>query len=206
MNDWRVTVCVASGPSLTVAQCAIAAEAQRRGACRIIVVNDNYRRIPSADALYAADRSWWKLHIGALQAAFRGEYWTVDDRAAEIYGLRRIASTTGAGLHPRGIGKIPLGSNGGFQAICLARELGAKRIVLIGYDMQRTGGKDHWFGKHPAPLANGNPSGFVKFYDLLAPQLRAEGTEVINCTIETALKCFPRADLAETLQYAATLA
>jgi len=33
----------------------------------------------------------------------------------------------------------------------LAVQLGAARILLLGYDMRAVDGKTHWFGEHPWP-------------------------------------------------------
>lgn len=92
------------------------------------------------------------------------------------------------------------GGNSGYQAIHLAATFGAKRIVLIGYDMQRTDGKLHWHGKHWGRLPNGNgfPS-WIKQMTPLAKDLRRMGVEVINSTKVTALRCFPRLPLEGAL-------
>lgn len=187
------TVCVASGESLSLAQCAEVAVARRAGRCRIIVVNDNWRRIPDADILYAADRAWWRKYIGDVNLGFHGERWTVDDRAARDYGLTYVLSRAGTRLQSIKEKRIALGSNSGFQAMMLSRMLGARRIILIGYDMQG----EHWFGRHPDGLANGKAETYIKYFDAVAPQLAAEGIDVANCTITTALTCFRRSTLAD---------
>lgn len=164
---WGVTVCVASGPSLTVEQCELAREARRRGRCRIIVCNDNWRRIPDADLLYAGDGGWWEARPGAkrpdkrkpdeypqivgqprdfmrgernieaLRASFTGEMWTQDHQASQKHGLHYVHLVRGNHLLPLGDERITDGSNGGFQQMQLARLRGASRLVLIGYDMKR---------------------------------------------------------------------
>jgi acetyl-CoA acetyltransferase len=95
-----------------------------------------------------------------------------------------------------GYGTINHGGNSGYQAINLAYMLGAARIVLLGFDMQATGGKTHWHGDHPAGL--GNPSdfsGMIKAFDALAEDLKMMGVKVINSTTTTALRCFERMPL-----------
>lgn len=90
-------------------------------------------------------------------------------------------------------------ANSGAQAINLAYLKDATRIILLGYDMQKTNGKNHWFGDHPKGMHNGNYSGFVSHFDRLAEDLKSAGVEVINCTRETALYQFKRAALSEAL-------
>jgi hypothetical protein len=195
---WRTVVIAASGPSLTVEQCAIATAAQQTGRCRIIVINSTWRLLPGADALYAADGRWWDTYIRDVRAGFAGELWTQDEPAAPKHGLNYIRSVRGAGL-PVETDRICRGSNSGYQAMSLAYRFGARKIVLIGYDMQRTGGRSHHHGDHPRPLINGNPSSFVEHFPPLAKALAGADVAVVNASLATALACFSRGDLAAAL-------
>lgn len=95
---------------------------------------------------------------------------------------------------------IHTGMNSGYQAIQLAYLWGATKIILLGYDMQKTGGKAHWHGDHPKGLGNcGNFSKWILAMNDLAKDLKVEGVEVVNCSRQTALKCFRRAELKDTL-------
>ena len=97
-------------------------------------------------------------------------------------------------------GYIGSGGNSGFQAIGLAYQLGAARIILVGYDMQYTKGLTHRFGDHPRPLSNFvGANNMVKKFGPLADGLRRAGVPTTNCTLETALTCFERANLEEVL-------
>lgn len=88
------------------------------------------------------------------------------------------------------------GGNSGYQAINLAFHAGVRRIVLLGYDMQRTGGRSHWFGDHPGRLNVASPyERWVRDFASIAADLEAEGVEVINASRETALECFRRAPI-----------
>lgn len=88
-------------------------------------------------------------------------------------------------------------SNSGAQAINYAYLLGARRICLLGYDMQHTDGKAHFFGSHPNHLAAANHVVYVQTFTQLASDLKAAGVEVINCTRETALHQFDRATIED---------
>jgi hypothetical protein len=198
-----VTTCVvvASGPSLTVDQCAQVAAAQAAGKCHTLVVNDNWRLLPDADVLYAADGRWWRLHWPAVNAGFRGEMWTCKRDTAKQYGICYIDSTPRKPGVSRTPGLIHEGGNSGYQAIGLAYHFGATRIVLIGFDMQhRPGDPPHWFGKHPQGLSNaGGVKDWAPKFNALADDLRAEGVELLNCSLRTALTV-PRTDLTEALE------
>lgn len=183
-------VCVASGASLTqsdVDRC--------RGKARVLVVNDNYRLAPWADWIYACDGIWWDYHVDAVHASFAGECWTRDARAAGQYGLRWIESAPSAGLS-RDPKLIHEGCNSGYQAINLAYHFGARRIVLLGYDM----GGTHWFGDHPQQIRRRSDyAACLAAFPALADDLADAGVKVVNCTRKTALDAFPRATIDEVL-------
>lgn len=198
---WEVVVCCASGPSFDEAQARHVAAVRAAGACRVIVVNDNWRRVPSADALYAADGRWWHHHAAAIaEAGFSGERWTQDEPAAKRWGLNRVRHVRRPGLTATE-GTIHGGGNGGYQAINLAYLFGARRIVLVGYDMQATGGSPHWFGVHPTQELN-RALPFAHWlgqFGDLARDLSRMRVEVVNATAATALHVFRREPLERAL-------
>jgi hypothetical protein len=184
-------VVIASGPSLTVAD----VEACRGQ--RVICINNNYLLAPWANVLYACDGCWWDWHNGAKD--FKGRKFTQDLEAAQKYGLHYIESVDEDGLS-RDRGYIHKGSNSGIQAINLACHFGAATIVLLGFDMQATGGKSHWHGRHPNEQCDYGPwHKWLRKFDRVALDAKAMGVEIINCTRETALTCFPREPLSYLL-------
>lgn len=239
MNDWQRTICVASGPSFSPEQAQAITAAQAIGAWRVIVVNDNWRRIPTADILYAGDASWYlstpdpdrylpiaghdphflrgASNLEASRFAFAGERWIQADRdyldrdrraserirEIEADGVRFVRAVRRNVPLPIGDARIASGNNSGFAAIMLARLFGARTIALVGYDMQRTGGREHWFGRHPKTgkfvLSDGDPTAFRRCFDEAAPYLSGEGIDVFNCSAASALTCFRRASLSEIL-------
>lgn len=126
---------------------------------------------------------------------FEGIRYTQDkDMAAEL-GIKYIESQAGPGLSTDP-NVIYQGSNSGYQAINLAYHLGARLIIMLGYDMQITDGRAHWFGEHPDKVRSGYP-GFIKQYQGIARQ-RLD-LRIINCTRTTALHCFEEMSLASAL-------
>jgi hypothetical protein len=103
------------------------------------------------------------------------------------------------GKHNAGLGKkiIHYGSNSGHQCINLAFLLGASHINLLGYDMGKTGGKNHWFGDHPQGMTNGNYESFIPRFDQLARDLADEGVTVFNYSRVSKLTQFERKSLDE---------
>ena len=185
-SEWWI---IASGPSLTKE------DVDKLEDKNVIVINNNYQLAPWAQILYACDLKWWDWHEGAKD--FKGEKWTQDEKAAEKYGLRYIKSIPNAGISedPQ---VIHQGSNSGIQAIGLAYHFGARTIYLLGYDLQATRGKSHWHGDHPDGVVSCWHRWLV-FYEQVAKDAEKLGISIINCTRETALKCFERKELDEVL-------
>jgi hypothetical protein len=178
---------LASGSSMTAA----AADAVRAAGVPAIAINTTFRLAPWAAMLYAADAAWWQQTPGAM--AFAGLKVTMED----VRGVHRIgrAGTVGytddtAVLHTY--------SNSGAQAIQVAAKAGARRILLLGMDMQ--GG--HWHGEHPKPLRNTEPELYAIWrgrFPVLAEALAARGVEVLNCSPDSALECWPKVSLEDAL-------
>lgn len=182
-------ICIASGPSLVpedVDYC--------RGKGRVYVVNDCHKLAPWADVLYACDKAWWEYYNGVPE--FKGEKWTLNFEAAKMYGLKHIGLCGDDWSdNPEA---IATGRNSGFQALNLAVNQGASRVILLGYDM---GFKDkrHWFGDHPNHgnlNRDSNYKEWIKCFNRAAPRIPVE---VINCSRESALTCFPRSDLRDVI-------
>lgn len=183
---------IASGPSLTVE------DVNSLKGQRVICINDNYRLAPWADVLYACDGHWWDWHHDREELkAFKGRKITQDEAAANRYGLEYIKSVDAPGLS-RDPAYIHQGSNSGIQAINLAYHLGARRVVLLGYDMQATGDKAHWFGDHPTGFRS-KWDRWIPLYQRVADDAKLMGLEIINATRETALTCFQRKPLSSLL-------
>lgn len=166
---------------------------------RVMVVNCTFRLLPDADVLYAGDLQWWDRY-GLEAQSFAGEKWTRDEYAAQRYRLRRVQRREGAGLC-RERGCVHPGGNSGFQAVNLAWHFGARRMVLLGFDMHRRNG-GHWHGEHDGMLSA--PASHLPIwrreFSAMAFDLKHEGVQVINATPDTALECFQRMPLQEALR------
>ena len=136
-----------------------------------------------------------------MAVEFPGELWTVSQGAAQKYGCWYIFGEDRGGFCPDP-SMIYTGKNSGFQALHAAALFGASRVVLIGYDFQATDRKSHWHGDHPPGLSNSRRryASWLEPMALLARDLERLGVEVVNASRQTALTCFPRAELQEALR------
>jgi hypothetical protein len=205
--EWvgETAVIIASGPSLTRAQVDFA-----KGKCRAIAVNNSGidtecdgvlvpAMAPWADVLYAADAKWWRCyHERAMK--FAGRKVTIKPTLPwpDLYCLEQ--SLEHASFDPRPTHLVS-GGNSGYQAIHLAVHFGVKRILLLGFDMRDgRNRRRHWFGSHPGKLnSRGNYSGWIRAMEKFAKVLSARKVEVINCTPDTALRCFRRTSIESAL-------
>lgn len=165
---------LATGPSMSL---GIAEYVKTR--CRAVAVNDAFRIAPWADALVCNDRAWWWKYPEALDFAGRKFCGT------QLKGTERLPYN----------GEFPPGTNSGLQGMRVAHMLGAKLVLLCGFDMHSKNGH-HYFGPHPAPLRNTVDS---RFRVHIAQFKRWTGCEVLNCTPGSALTQFPFADLRQVL-------
>lgn len=132
------------------------------------------------------DEKWWNVYGAEVRQVFTGELTSVG-------GWKNVRKVRTAYHQSQG-------QNSGAGAIALAAHWGARRIILIGYDCQHTGGKRHWFGDHPKGT-QGNAGSVEKWpaqFRALIPHLH--GARVINATRETALRVFPMATLEDALR------
>ncbi len=184
---------IATGPSLTPADVA----ATRRSNGPVIVVNDAHRLAPWADILYAADEYWWERHVGV--PSFRGLKYSIEPTRAQWRGLHVLRNTGvfGLELDPAG---LRTGFNSGYQAINLAVHLGARRMILLGFDMgPAPDGRTHWFGDHP-DAAQRPPSPYremIAAFDTMVEPLAQIGAVVVNCSRVTRLTTFPTVPLED---------
>jgi hypothetical protein len=143
----------------------------------VFAVSDAWKLYPDAEVLVSADSAWWYHH----KPEFEGRKFS----AANIERVERLEG-------------YPGGINSGTLAIAVARHLGAKRIVLLGFD----GHGSHFFGEHPEPLKNTTAERrrvHVLQHEQEAQKCRFEGVEVFNCTPGTSLTCYPLATLEDVL-------
>lgn len=197
------TVCIlASGPSLTEEQCAAVANwRDGPGRRRVIAINTTFQRAPWADVLYACDGRWWDMYFAEVKEKFLSlsGLWTQDVAAEKKYGIHLIRSERLPGLGKKP-GIINQGASSGYQALNLAWQAGATKVILLGYDAREVNKQAHWHGDHPPEIKSGSPyAQWIKNFVQLAEDLKQSGCKVINATPGSAISAFPRATLDEAL-------
>lgn len=128
------------------------------------------------------DRQWWQQYGDDVLTTFKGGRYSTNEQPAKYLVTK---------LPPM---MFNAHGNSGAGAIRMAADGGAQRIILVGYDCQKTAGKAHWHGDHPRGMGNaGQINKWPAKFDEMAKDL--VGVEIINATRQTALTCWPCAPL-----------
>lgn len=195
-------VVAASGPSLTAAQLELCREA----GLEALVVNNAYQLAPWARALYAADSAWWNHY----QPVFDGDKWIcradravhanrLVDRTVERHGLKTALIKTGAAGWSHDWLCGGTAGHSGYQAVQLAWHLGARDIILLGYDCRNgDDGKRHFFGDHEGKL---NKRSALRHWGPMYAGLKdLPETVIVNATPDSAIDAFPKMTVLEALR------
>lgn len=200
--DWtgRAVAIIASGGSTKKAD----VEALRRRVA-VVAIKKNVELAPWADAVYGCDLPWWKSVRGLPD--YRGMKWAWAPDACKAYGCAKVEipeyQKKRDDMLFGEVGSVGAGGNSGFQALNLVAQLGANRVILIGFDCQGRSGA-HWYGRNGWHQAN-NPSeqGFARWraaFAKAAPVLLERGVDVVNASPLSDLKCFRRQGVEATLK------
>lgn len=160
-------ICIASGPSLTQSDCDLT-----RGRF-VIAINHSWQRARHADILFAGDGDWWHQYGGEVDIP--AARWSCS-QATE----NQLTGTSGW--------------CSGANAIRLACEHGASRVLLLGYDCSLRHGI-HWHGPHDK-TKNPNSDQLLRWrahFDKVRAMFPS--VEIINCSRYTELTTFPRMSL-----------
>lgn len=179
----KVVVCIASGPSLTESDCNLV----RLSNCPVVVVNSSYKLAPFADVLFGYDSAWWKQNIDDVNKVFKGRKLSISN-AVRCLGVETTHEASW----------FQNFQHSGACAIGLAISCGASKVIMLGYDNKITD-KTHWHGDHIG-LSN---CASIKQWGLHLANVKKyaekNGCEIINCTRDTAIEIFDKANLEDTL-------
>jgi hypothetical protein len=203
-------VCIGTGPSLTREQI----DSARGKGFRLFVCNNAYQMAPDAELLYAVNSEWWDCYHDEVRW-LSAEKWTTNRKAADQYRLNWIAekNAPGLSLDPD---VIHHGHGSGASLVSMAHKKGAKRILLLGYDLKYAPDYDgrtmragstprHFFGEYPKSMQHwpsvqvrqGVHVELVEWYRSVHEQGLVE---LINCSPGSALEgVIPSASIVDSL-------
>jgi uncharacterized Rossmann fold enzyme len=165
----------------------------------VIAVNKALYHVPFAQVLYWSDQRFYEWY-GEDVDKYNGIKVTnkPQPKRADIINL---VDTGKDGLELEAHA-IRHGGNSGYAAINVAYHLGARKIVLLGFDMQNgKGGESHFHEGYPTrPTSNEViQSNMLPSFDTLVDPLKRRKVEIYNLSSTSLIKCFQRIDLETAL-------
>lgn len=89
--------------------------------------------------------------------------------------------------------------NTGGSAINLAYHLGARRIILLGFDMKKVEGKDNFHEYNYIKNKHDVYHKFLHFFKFIKRDADKLGLEIINASIDSSLDLFPKVSYEEII-------
>ena len=199
--DWEgeTVVVVASGPSAVDIPLD-----EGIGRAKFVAINRSVDLCPWADVYYCCDFQWWAKYDGCQN--FRGLKVCVDYRIRDKpkWGVNFLnCAKPDDRLIMDRIGTVGWGGNSGFNCLNWVAQLKPAKIILVGFDMTKAWGS-HWHKPHPLPLTNPtnfNVERWRRVMEAAAIPLREAGICVINCSVISSLRKYPKMTFAEALDY-----
>lgn len=170
MADSDLWALLAPGPS------ASHEIAESLNGMRVGAVGNAFELAPWADFIAASDRDWWEKHA----------------QAKELPGEKYAMFNCGPGITRARVAGIPRTCNSGVLALEVAKNMGATKIFLFGFDMHGS----HFFGPYVNGLKNTDPGRRkIHLAEYRAWARSNADIDVINCTPGSAIDCFPFGDI-----------
>lgn len=193
--DWlgECAVIVASGDSTKKSKVE-----QTQDRIHVLAVKKNIELLPWAEVCYGCDEAWWKMNDGLPK--YRGLKMAHGPTLFARYPeMKRVTIKDQDKMLTEEPMTVGSGGNSGFQALNLAVQFGATSIALVGFDMKG----EHWYGRNKPPMNNPAESNFKRWlrgFEAAVPGLKKLGVEVVNCSLESRITCFPKMTLTDTLR------
>jgi hypothetical protein len=165
----------------------------------VIAVNKAFMSIPFAQVLYWSDTRFYEWFPKEIDA-FTGIKVTCrpEPKRSDVINLLNTGKT---GLETMSYG-LRDGGNSGYAAINLAYHLGAKRIVLLGFDMQNTTKQTHW---HDGYVSTADTSVMERImlpsFETIVEPLEKRKVKVYNASQVSKITCFPKISIEEALAF-----
>ena len=159
--------------------------------------------LDGVDILFFGDAKWWRIR-GHKMKGFCGLMVTYNRHPEGLGGASYPSNILMVG-HKSGSGICPINSlikfnrSSGAAAINLAYHLGAKQVVLLGFDMRQINGKKNWFDREWESDNTRNMSyeKFLQPFPQIAYDAECLGLDVVNATPNSALTNFPSIEVGD---------
>lgn len=181
--EGRTVFILGGGPSLTMSPLHLLKNE------RVIAVNDAFLRQEAApDVAYFGDCKWWDWNKTEFKK-FSGLKITTCQRLYHIKIIKTFKRGKPLGIETTR-GYIAWNNCSGLSAINIAYHFGAKKIVLVGFDMGPMNKDDkevfHWHNRHKAPpVAGAYNSRYLPTIPAIMSDAKNLGIEIVNASAHT---------------------
>ena len=163
------------------------------------------------DMMFFGDKGWWLVNRERL-AEFPGLKVSCHPKFnSNEFITERIKYLPRDKEHSKGIsshpGKVSWNLNSGAAAISVAANAGAKRIILLGFDMKLgEDNKQHWhalYGSAGRKVINPRRLPFhrhLRSFPEIAKDAKDRGIEILNACPDSKIECFRKVTVKEILQ------
>lgn len=159
-----------------------------------IAVNKSYRFVPNPSVIYWSDTrvyQWFQEDLDKINCL------KVTNKAFPV-GAPGVINLLNTGKH--GLDKDPRcirdGGNSGYAAMNLAYHLGAKKIILLGFDMKVDKSLSHFHGGYDQLTRIPDDALYKRLmlpsFETIANDLEKAKVKVYNASLESAIECFPK--------------
>lgn len=158
---------------------------------RTIAINKAIITYPNADVMYWTDSRVYRWYTNEINK-FKGLKFTIRPWPEYTNDVKVLRKGIKFGLEePRD--RLAHGNNSGYAAINLAYHLGAKKIILLGYDMKNDGVTGHFHDGYPVPITSDKiyRNQFLPGFEVLAERLKEKKIQIFNASPISNIKCFP---------------
>ena len=199
---WRgsTVFVIGGGPSVAGADLCLNYEKRRRlFENHVIGVNNAGFLDEGVDILFFGDGKWHDWNKGRLKS-HNTIIVTNNPKFENFPRIRCLARDGAFGLISKRRDSLKWNSSSGGAAIALAALLGAKKIVLIGFDMHHVNNKKNFHVEHLErnPI-NAPYKRHLKCFPFIAHDAKKLGITIINTTFGSAITAFPIQSLSEVL-------
>lgn len=205
----KTVFCLASGPSLT------REVVEKVRSHPTVVVNSSCMLAPWATVLFFTDSGWYEPRRGVV-AEWDGlvvsmSKWAKVELPDKVKRIKTVGDPDlPCAFPPVGSGTVRQGRSSGHTAISLAIAMGAREVVLLGYDCRVVDGREH---HHAEYLVDGRihydvekedprwnnkreyPTVFVRGYEGWNAAAQKLGVQILNATPGSAITEFPFVNL-----------
>lgn len=167
---------------------------------RVIGVNQAYKLGTLVDLVWYGDKQWYPRQFPKINE-FKGLIATCSAEAQpkrRYKRVRYVGRSKQGGIEHKKRTHIAWNGNSGASAINVAFWLGAKRVVLLGFDAQlpedKINGRTHWHDDYERRIDKRKGTlvdiytNYMKYWPVLAKEAGNIGLEIITTTPNSGLK------------------